>query len=84
MAHHAEHLKEDRRMVDTPHDPYLAERYFTDGVNLFRLVGWLSRPCEPPLAELEDCSSLYSDLLERDDLDELALHPVAFGAGVAS
>jgi len=57
-------------------DPYVADRYFTDGINLFRLAGWLSRPRQAPLAELEDCRSLHSTLLERDGLVALDLRPV--------
>jgi hypothetical protein len=58
-------------------DPYLAERYFTDGISLYRLDGWLTRPGEVDLAKLEDCRSLHSMLLERKALVELALDPVA-------
>jgi hypothetical protein len=61
-------------------DVYVADRYFTDGWNLYRLAGWLSRPGEQPLAELEDCRSLHSTLLEHEHLLALSLNPVAFTA----
>ncbi|MGZ6564728.1 MAG: hypothetical protein ACXVHB_31870 [Solirubrobacteraceae bacterium] len=35
-----------------------AGRYFADGADLYRLVGWLGRWLEAMLAELEDCRSL--------------------------
>jgi hypothetical protein len=64
-------------MTSTAPDPYVvSDRYFTDGVSLYRLVGWIIRPSEAPLAELEDCRSLDTVMLERDDL--LALRPVAW------
>jgi hypothetical protein len=31
------------------------DRYFTDGVNLYRFVGWVNRSVNAMLAELEDC-----------------------------
>jgi hypothetical protein len=61
-------------------DVYLADSYFTDGMHLYRLAGWRRRPGEQPLAELEDCRSLHSTLLERERLIALALHPVALAA----
>jgi hypothetical protein len=60
-------------------DPYVADRYFTDGVKLYRLAGWVTRPGEATLAELEDCHSLRSTLLARDDLLALSLDTVAPG-----
>jgi hypothetical protein len=62
--------------VDTGVDPYQVDSYFTDGVSLFRIAGWLSRPSVPPLVELEDCRSLQCTLLERDVLLGLCLRPV--------
>jgi hypothetical protein len=57
-------------------------RYFTDGVNLYRLVCWLRRPAAPHLAELEDCRSLDCTLVSSDDLARLALRAVPVsGAG---
>ena len=65
--------------LGAPRDSGAPERYFTDGVNLYRLVGWLERPDRPPLVELEDCRSLSTTLLEREELEALALLPVAVG-----
>jgi hypothetical protein len=71
-------------MVSAPLDPWIADRYYTDGVSLFRLVSLLMRPNEPTLVEIEDCESLYTTLVEVAEVDELALHPVALEAGHAS
>ena len=78
-------LDEGPALPETPSapagsDPYLTDRYFTDGINLYRVAAWVSRPGEQPLAELEDCHSLHSTLLERDALVELALEPVGVTA----
>ncbi len=54
-------------------------RYFTDGVNLYRLVCWLRRPAEPHLAELEDCRSLDCTLVSSEEMASLALRPVRTG-----
>lgn len=43
-------------------------RYFTDGANLYRFVGWLSRSIEERLAELEDCRSLDIVLISAREL----------------
>ncbi|HEY2161569.1 MAG TPA: hypothetical protein VGH24_09705 [Solirubrobacteraceae bacterium] len=34
------------------------ERYFTDGINLYRFLGWVDRSDDPSLAAVEDCRSL--------------------------
>ena len=59
---------------------YLADRYFTNGAALYRVVGWMHRPTEPALVELEDCASLHLALLTREDLAMMALRPVALAA----
>jgi len=64
-------------------DDYVANRYFTDGASLYRVAGWLSRPGEEPLAELEDCHTLNSVLLERAALMALALQPVVTATAAA-
>jgi hypothetical protein len=69
------------RSANAATDPYAADGYFTDGFELYRLARWLRRTSEPPLAALEDCRTLHVTLLERGDLLELALRPVARGAG---
>jgi len=63
--------------ADGAPDPYVADTYFTDGVHLYRLTGWLSRPGEQPLAELEDCRALHCTLVERKDLLAAGLTAVA-------
>jgi hypothetical protein len=50
--------------------------YFTDGVELYRVVRWLDRPAEPRLAEVENCHSLDSVLLSCDDLARLSVRLV--------
>ena len=67
----------ERRSADAQADPYVGDRYFTDGVNLYRLIRWLSRPGEQPLAELEDCRLMHCALLDREALVALALRAVA-------
>ncbi len=57
--------------------PAATPRYFTDGVNLYRIVCWLRRPVEPHFAELEDCRSLDCTLVSSEDLVRLALRPVS-------
>jgi hypothetical protein len=69
------------RSANSAADPYSADGYFTDGFDLYRLARWLRRTSEPPLAALEDCRTLHVTLLEREDLVELALRPVARDAG---
>lgn len=41
-----------------PGDPYWAHRYFTDGVRLYRFIGWVGKSLGCMVAELEDCASL--------------------------
>ena len=60
--------------------PYLADRYFTNGAALYRVVGWHKRPGEPPRVEFEDCATLHLALLAREDLAVMALSPVALAA----
>ena len=55
---------------------YPAGRYFTDERNLYRIVGWLSRPVGPDLAEIEDSVSLERILVAGDDLGGLRLRAV--------
>jgi len=52
------------------------ERYFTDGVHLYRFVGWVRRSRTAVLAEIEDCQSLAVVLTTREELRALALRPV--------
>jgi len=60
-------------------DPYVADSYFTDGVHLYRMIGWLSRHAETPLAELEDCRTLKCTLRSRADLARMGLALVRSG-----
>jgi hypothetical protein len=57
--------------------------YFTDEVNLYRVVAWLRRPGEPPLAEVENCRSLTRDLLAPEDLARLSVRLVPTPGDVA-
>ena len=59
--------------------PYLADRYFTNGAALYRVVGWC--PGEPARVEFEDCATLHLALLAREDLAMMALRPVALAVG---
>lgn len=60
-----------------------ASQYFTDGVNLFRALGWLD---DGPagLVILEDCYSLVVLLVESDEAARLEIVPCATNAGCAS
>ena len=52
------------------------ERYFTDGRNLYRFVGWLT--CgNAGLATVEDCRTLGLLMVSRDYLTTARLRPVA-------
>ena len=57
--------------------PYVADRYFTNGAALYRVVGWRHRPGEPSRVEFEDCATLHLALLAREDIAMMALRPVA-------
>lgn len=56
--------------------------YFTDGVDLYRVVRWLARPNQPRLAEVENCRSLETTLLSCDDLAGLAVRLVPVAATI--
>jgi hypothetical protein len=56
--------------------------YFTDGVDLYRVVRWLARPHQPRLAEVENCRSLDTTLLSCDDLASLAVRLVPVAATI--
>ena len=60
--------------------PYLAGRYFTNGVALYRVAGWQRRPGEPARVEFEDCATRHLAMLTRGDLEMMALRPVAAAA----
>jgi hypothetical protein len=71
-------------MVSTALEDWIEDRYWTDGKRLFRLVSLVRRPYESTLVEIEDCESLDTTLVELNEVDDLALHPVACGALTAS
>jgi len=48
-------------------------RYMTDGTNLYRFVGWLTRG---RLAELEDCRSLAILVTPAEEIESSRLLPV--------
>jgi len=55
---------------------YAPHRYMTDGVHLYRFVGWVDRSVKVVFAELEDCRSLEVLLVSAEDLARSALRPV--------
>ena len=55
--------------------------YFTDGVNLYRFVGWVNRSVNAMLAELEDCRSLDVLLVSAEDLGRSTLRPISCSSG---
>jgi hypothetical protein len=61
-------------------DAYWAHSYFTDGVRLYRFVGWVSRSVNQMLAVLEDCRSFEVLLVAADDLVRTRLRPIALPA----
>jgi hypothetical protein len=66
-----------RRTAGRLTDAFAAgERYFTDGVHLYRFVGWIRRSRSAVLAEVEDCYSLTVVLATLEDLRRLPLRPV--------
>ena len=60
-------------------DLFVSDSYFTDGINLYRFIGWLSRDGETPLAEIEDCRSLRCWLVPCRELADLGLALVRSG-----
>ena len=60
--------------------PYIADRYFTNGAALYRVVGWRRRAGEPARVEFEDCATLHLALLAREELAMMSLRPVAIAA----
>lgn len=71
----------ERLRLRRPHpgrlDSYLPHAYFTDGVNLYRFVGWIDRSVNAMFAELEDCRSLDIVLVSVEDLARSVLRPVS-------
>jgi hypothetical protein len=59
--------------------PKSAERYFTDGINLYRFLGWVDRSDDPRLAAVEDCRSLELLLVSGHCLDRPGLRLVPDG-----
>jgi hypothetical protein len=64
-----------------PDSPFWAHRYFTDGVKLYRFVGWVHRSVSGMLAEFEDCRSLDVLLVNIDSLGRTGLRPVVVPNG---
>lgn len=50
--------------------------YLTDGVNLYRFIGWVGRSMQTALVELEDCRSLEVVLVRAEELGRARLRPV--------
>ena len=63
-------------LLDAVAEVYPAGCYFTDGMSLYRIAGWLSRPIGPDLVEIEDCVSLDRILVGGEDLKRLRLRAV--------
>ena len=80
--HAAKVLSTDNRPAEPVEleSPYLADRYFTNGAALYRVVGWHHRAGEPPRVEFEDCATLHLALLAREDLAAMVLRPVVLAA----
>ena len=57
-------------------DPQPSQRYFTDGSDLYRFAGWLTRSGNSKLAALEDCRTLRILLVSADYLRTASLRPV--------
>ncbi|MGO9499710.1 MAG: hypothetical protein ACLQA5_23810 [Solirubrobacteraceae bacterium] len=56
--------------------PFWAHRYYTDGVRLYRFVGWLNRSLSGMLAEFEDCHTLDVLLVSIERTGRPRLRPV--------
>jgi hypothetical protein len=56
--------------------PLQAHSYLTDGVNLYRVTGWMNRSAHAIFAELEDCRTLELVLVRAEHLARSALRPV--------
>ena len=56
-----------------------AGRYFTDGINLYRFVGWVDRP-DSGLAAVEDCRSLELLLVSGQCMNRPGLRLVPDGS----
>jgi hypothetical protein len=68
-------------LIDKPADARLADLlesgpYFTDGLDLFRVVSVTSDAGGPRLVELEDCRTLKSSVYVGNALMTLGLEPV--------
>jgi hypothetical protein len=54
-----------------------AVAYFTDDLDLYRVVRWLRRPSEPALAEVENCRTLACELVSPEDLNRLCVRVIS-------
>jgi hypothetical protein len=64
-----------------PDSPFWAHRYYTDGVRLYRFVGWVHRSLNGMLAEFEDCHTLDVLLVSIDRASYPRLRPVLVPSG---
>jgi hypothetical protein len=64
-----------------PESPFWAHRYYTDGVRLYRFVGWVHRSLNGLLAEFEDCHTLDVLLVSIDRASHARLRPVLVPSG---
>ena len=65
-----------RLRLACPDSPFWAHRYYTDGVRLYRFVGWVHRSLNGTLAEFEDCLNLDVLLVSIDGGNHPRLRPV--------
>jgi hypothetical protein len=65
-----------RRRKPTPAQRPASQRYFTDGVNLYRFITWLSNAGDSSWAAIEDCRSLDLVIVSAEHLGAAALRRV--------
>ena len=68
--------KTARTQVGQQPNAQSGQRYFTDGINLYRFIEWLARSETGTLAIVEDCRSLAILLVTAERLGATELRPV--------
>lgn len=69
----------NRAASEAPAPPFELDApggYLTDGLNLYRFIGWVGGSMHAALAELEDCRSLDVVLVRAEELRRARLRPV--------
>jgi hypothetical protein len=64
------------RRKPAPAHPPPRQRYFTDGVNLYQFITWLTRAGDSSLAAVEDCRSLELAIVSAEQLRAATLRRV--------